>query len=205
MKKQSPILFSTEMVQAILDGRKDVTRRIMTPQPGVGDCTQRVTLNSAGLWEAEATDQQWKCKYGQVGDILWVKESHCFLVDTDGYTHWDEYLYKADNADVIARDANGHRLYRKDGTEASPWRSPRFMPKDAARIWLEITDLRVERVQDITEEQAKKEGAQRHTFQRTGFRTWFRFIWQKINGPESWESNPWVWVIAFKQIENPNE
>lgn len=147
------------------------------------------------------------CPHGKPGDVLWVREAFCPSAPFSPFTGECSYKYKADG------DGNG-------------WSSPIYMPKAAARLWLEITDVRVERVQDITEEQAILEGVAINTTKgdfngSDGPPEWWNYmagpedspclsaaesyatLWTKINGPDSWDANPWVWVIEFKRIEKP--
>ena len=179
-----PILFSTPMVQAILDGRKTQTRRVIKPQP-----LDVVTYADQRVWYPEVI----KCPY-EVGDVLWVRET---------FTNSEEYpfiFYKADADDVSIK-----------------WKPSIFMPKSACRLFLQVKSVRVERLQDITEEDAIAEGIER--IKKDGmlsFRSYavkhdacvypyvsFQTLWHKINGPTSWVKNPWVWVIEFEKIEKP--
>jgi hypothetical protein len=148
------------------------------------------------------------CPYGWVGDVLWVRETWAMSYDTEDHPElpgcpqeiWDTgYVYKAD----------GKPFYMID-----KWKSPRFMPKAASRIKLEITDIRVEKLCDITEEDAMAEGSERGIY-RTGpkytqfhlelnhhasYKDGYKFIWETINGKDSWGKNPWVWVLSFKKV-----
>ncbi|MDO8997221.1 MAG: hypothetical protein Q7U77_11390 [Sediminibacterium sp.] len=183
--KYIPILFSTAMVQAIIEGRKSMTRRVVKPQPSE---TGVSAFN-------DGEHPQMKCPYGQVGDILWVRESfisgyECdegsFNTDEDG-----EYIpvlkYKADRESFDWYDGNSDFPCEK-----IPWKPSIHMPKSACRIFLKITNVRVERLQDISEEDAIAEGIAS-----------FKSLWQSINGEKSWDDNPWVWVIEFERIEKP--
>ena len=189
--KERPILFTAQMVQAILDGRKTMTRRIIKPQPdddGLWDDDKFPRSIDSRLknWNgqtAEGLSREWKCPYGKPGDRLWVKETwrpkrHSFLT---GYP----YEYKT--------------TAKEDGVPLDePWNSSLFMPKGAARIWLEIISIKVERLQDITDFDAQKEGYGFETdFHATD---WFLQIWEGIHGVGSWDINPFVWVIEFKVI-----
>jgi len=170
--KERPILFSTAMVQAILDGRKTMTRRAVK-------CKLHECFNGF----ANTPKEVFNCPYGQPGDILWVREK--FTPDRGGY------FYAADN----------HL------TQILNWKPSIHMPKAAARIWLQVEAVRVERLQDITEADAEGEGAKtvfcQYVNDTQGYHSYvegFRKIWQSINGPESWEQNPWVWVVSFKVL-----
>lgn len=193
MVKERPILFSTPMVQAILSGRKLQTRRIVkdymlqnNEDPEIEEFLKVTVLN---------------CPYGKVGDLLWVRETimnHKWI---------GEFHYKADKDNSFIKEMKG-------------WFIPSIhMPKEAARIWLEITDIKVERLKDISEEDAIAEGVERIA---DGFKNYAKIpklistlqcfdkayysylsLWESINGFESSELNPWVWVITFKRVAKP--
>lgn len=197
--KERPILFSAPMVRAILEGRKTQTRRVMKPQPFWGE---RQGLQSAGWcfsspkvallsWPGDKLTEALKshCPYGQRGDRLWVRET--FLVD--------------DNRRIpkTATRKNFEVDY-KATSEDSPhwrWRPSIHMPRWASRITLEITGIRVERLQDISEADAHAEGVtiRSVTHYDGQAKDYFFALWEKINGLESWAANPWVWVIEFKK------
>lgn len=205
--KERPILFKGEMVRAILENRKTQTRRLVKPQPlggqriveGVAGIT--IGMNPAydgGVWYA--TDcihpgTKVKCKFGQVGDRLWVKETFLYRAQKTAA------LYKAD---LEGTEAAGV------GAMYGGWKPSIFMKRPFSRITLEITGIRVERLQDITEEDAKAEGTDPIAFEppfdepikASKYRAGYINIWESINGPDSWDANPWVWVINFKRIDN---
>lgn len=217
-KKETPILFSTPMVQAILEGRKTMTRRIVNPQPekmnGLNTFTPideflsdlKVQAKS-GLKEihTKGAGNGYSfplCPYGKVGDVLWVRET--FLKNGDFMTRGNvAYWYKA-SIELIPFKTFGWK-----------WKPSIHMPKSAARVWLEITNIRVERLQDISEEDAIAEGINGAEgrmgyvdYLKNGQATFhpitsFQTLWQSINGEQSWNDNPWVWVLEFKQIEKP--
>lgn len=199
-----PILFSTQMVQSILEGRKTMTRRIIKPQPKLIESSGRwyweKALDVNGSPLVDASRNWWEyygtSPYGKVGEVLWVRET---WVHTGAY-----FIYKAGNkwSDEWLNDD-----YVPTG-EKIKWKPSIFMPKEACRIFLEITDIRVERLQEISEEDAIKEGISkcRPTNSKKGmYHTapigLFKELWQSINGKESWDSNPFVWVIEFKRID----
>jgi hypothetical protein len=193
--KERPILFSTPMVQAILEGRKTMTRRVVK---GLPKGTHEVWFDG-GEWIVEnELGQCWvngklKCPYGQRGDRLWVRETYLANTENDSRP----YTYKADWHDSILNHPKNKGI----------WLSPLFMPKAAARLWLEITNIRVERLRDISEEDAQKEGVTMSGCQINSadgsylFSYLFFALWSKINGEESLKQNPWVWVIEFRRIE----
>lgn len=200
--KERPILFSTEMVQAIMDNRKTMTRRIVKPQPEApraiyndDECIAIMGTKEAGAdgllrfnWRCEryfptiyqdSSVYTHKCPYGQVGDVLWVREK---WKKNDTPIGWPYHYYAAN--DTFANPDN------------EKWKPSIFMPREACRIRLQITDIRAERLQDITEEDAKAEGYASDGDESA--RIWFSMLWDKINGPDSWDANPYVWVISFK-------
>ncbi|HFQ7428304.1 TPA: hypothetical protein ACHSVW_005957 [Pseudomonas aeruginosa] len=200
--KERPILFSGPMVRAILEGRKTVTRRVMKPQPDflgsmVDPNTPFKTLD-AGL-HARIT-----CPYGKPGDRLWVRESFAECYDY------------CDHPEMPGAPTEHFHLgwhYRADGEPKreeldgflSHWKPSIHMPRWASRILLEITAVRVERLQDITEDQAIAEGIDTHPmgFYGNGCITAggaFLELWESINGDGRWAANPWVWVVEFKRV-----
>lgn len=173
--KERPILFKGEMVRAILEGSKTQTRRIIKDQPATEDfpCV-----------DIDPVSGKYKSPYGKHGDRLWVRETWqsaaamnvCHKAD-------DYYIYRATDPDW-------------EQSKGWKWKHSIFMPKDACRLWLEITDLRVERLQDITEEDAKAEGAMRGIIidnemlsepccpedeEQASYREGFAWLWDTIN------------------------
>lgn len=160
--KERPILFSDEMVRAILEGRKTQTRRVVKQQDVLD------SRNEVGVWDGPGEVGEWevsRCPYGTVGDRLWVRETWCAAVDpltsrliwsADGNTY--KVLYRADGQEVWKDDGDGFAERRKDGSLASPWKPSIHMSRWASRITLEITGVRVQRLQDINEEDARAEG-----------------------------------------------
>lgn len=214
MSKEHPILFSGEMVRAILDGRKTQTRRVIkkitresVPGPELVDCItdwdggpSRLDMMTTG------TDL---CPYGRVGDLLWVRETWSPL-DKDHWIERDrECAYKAS---TTGRGEEIRQEYIALGRNYK-WRSPIHMPKWAARIWLEITGLRSERLQEITGEDAIQEGwpREKELFPNVNTESkalsWFGRLWDSLNAKRGygWDTNPWVWVIEFKRIEKPKQ
>jgi hypothetical protein len=218
--KEKPILFSGPMVRAILDGRKTMTRRVVKPQPP-HSCTYTINgANSHALCfgpigecvppTAKSADHRLPCPYGQPGDRLWIKESYCCKADENEQILEDEFWYRStdEGEGIVALNEDGGIKENKDGTEASPWISSRFMPRKASRITLEVTGVRVERLKEITEEDAKAEGVDGPSENplcvgdcRTHY-SHFRELWDSINAKRGfgWDSNPLVWVIEFKMM-----
>jgi len=215
MKKTKPIIFSGPMVRAILDGIKTQTRRVIKPQPKYW---QRGFLKGEDKpcalywWEKNGTPARGMelreiteyCPHGQPGDILWVRETwyECFDgldgCDFDGYVADGEKPCGPCRATAFEAMSIGYRSKRPSI----------FMPRWAARLFLRITDVRVERVQDITEEDARAEGVEKMHIDDLG-QTWkthrrgFESLWDTINAKRgySWDTNPWVWVITFERIQ----
>ncbi|WP_432734815.1 hypothetical protein [Ralstonia solanacearum] len=219
--KERPILFSGAMVRAILDGRKTQTRRIMKNQPPADTFRMDTFHHPKGqhyFWAYKEAfsgcelHPGWEpicCPYGQPCDLLWVRES---FWGCDAPGHGDQPCVVYDD------EWHGKDYYP---TEIRPWarkfgRIPSIhMPRDCSRITLEITSVRVERLQDCSEEDARAEGCEAigATYRRDTngnvrsleslggpYRDGYRVLWEQINGPGSWEANPWVWVVEFKRI-----
>lgn len=173
--KERPILFKAEMVKAILEGRKTMTRRVMKTQP---HCQEEV---QAGFF---------KSPYGQPGDRLWVRESFGYHADEEKYVERPFILYQAD------RQALPH---------VNKWRPSIHMPRWASRILLEITEVRVQLLQHISETEAWKEGVMANGTSRHAHegQDLFRELWNSINAARGigWDMNPWVWVVSFRRVE----
>lgn len=206
--KERPILFSAPMVRAILDGTKTQTRRVVKPQPTYDG-------KFAGGWKVvgkhghEAATcgplVSGLCPYGHPDDRLWVRETWAYHVQAMG----------------SATDRDGPWVYAADGNFAlqsrlcDRWRPSIHMPRVVSRITLEVTGVRVERLQDISEADAAAEGIERSYDQWRDYLTdqavnypssatpidSYRTLWEQINGPESWDANPFVWVVEFKRLE----
>lgn len=232
-----PILFSAPMVRALLAGTKTQTRRVVKPQlngtaegytPKVYWPARDTHMTSAltdpayvqcekpGDYDGQiCCGPRVRCPNGQPGDRLWVRES--FWLDRDGVA------YKADQQGGSPwLEAGAHKAMRV-GANGTPyvanwgWRPSIHMPRWASRITLEVTGVRVERLQDISEADAMAEGVDMNQYidmpyspsmphvtvtmkPRTG-REAYAALWEQINGPESWATNPWVWVVEFRRLE----
>jgi hypothetical protein len=219
--KELGILFSAPMVRALLDGSKAQTRRALRVQPldvlpMNGDLTGREWV---GLMtrEPKPEGQVFRCKFGQSGDRLWVRET--FFAYGRWETRYSEkkqrdewhfidmtaecdraYQYAASNPDVPLATGRG---------PMPGWytRPAIHMPRAASRILLEITGVRVERLQDISEADAAAEGWSRRPevsddpqVHADAARDWYMDLWEQINGTGSWAANPWVWVVEFKRV-----
>ena len=200
-----PIIMSTEDVQGILDGRKTMARTPIKPQP---EFAQVHVWDGKVLYEGENRTWCWKqrvspdCWNGidwleqfapyRPGDVLYVRET--WKVDASDYDK-DGYVYKADGS--IEKYPNNLLL----------WRSPISMPREAARLFLRVKDVRVERVQDISPEDCESEGYFEAEPVEPRPRSWFSAVWDARNAKRGygWGSNPWVWVIAFECVEKGAE
>ncbi|MEY0595182.1 hypothetical protein AB7309_18115 [Providencia manganoxydans] len=208
--KERGIIFNTEMVRAIINGRKTQTRRIVKHQRHP---SQEIKLCDDGFFHwsmigAEKPLSAINYEYGRVGDRLWVRET------------WQGPLVDSEKAYDLFKDPAPYQkvencVYKADGGHAPEyidfddnfrqgWRPSIHMPRWASRITLEITDVRVERLQEASDDDFKAEG---YPLERelTGGSTdafcWFRNLWDSISKPEcNFESNPWVWVIEFKRV-----
>ena len=230
-----PISFSSPMVRAILDGRKTQTRRIVTPQPIQYKWGSLMFERRDGRelreWPTDKVRIIEDCRFGKVGDRLWVRES--WAQDSeDGALFYRADIGDGGDADdwernrvaglgrwraVLSsrhwrwRDADDWERNRLEGAPNYRWRASMFMPRWASRILLEVTDVRLERVKDITGMDAKCEGAPvpddavANGTHLAWARGWFRLIWGEINGTDSWDANPWVWVIEFKRVHSGGE
>ena len=203
--KERPILFSGPMVRAIIEGRKTQTRRVIKPKHEFfvddgHDGINRVYYPCYVTGEPEP--QEILCPYGSVGERLWVRETWAVVpkVSDDGPKH----KAKGDGTGATWRaDWNGN-------PSGFPWKPSIHMPRWASRITLEVTGVRVERLNDISEADAYSEGVtipSHYKFASNGrpndrneARVTFETLWESINGPESWPLNPWVWVVEFKRI-----
>lgn len=201
--KERGILFSAPMVLALLDGRKTQTRRLVNPKMYLvvdGDETTGRIVEQSDPQFGKCAEEYAPCPYGQPGDRLWVRETWCHLPWSAGaekQSPKDEYV--------------GIR-YRAtwDRSHHLPWIPAIHMFRWASRITLEITDVRVQRVQDISEEDALAEGCDgdcgvgnmRVWAEMGRCRYHFAGLWDDINGKRApWSDNPWVWCISFKRVK----
>lgn len=213
--KERPIIFNDEMVRAILDGRKTQTRRIVNGVPSSHDFHGWVLSSARAKDEGKAC---WaigkspllnkpirvRCPFGAIGDRLWVREAYqgplfdyeqmeAYLEDNSKFEKQEYCEYRADGG-------SRPEYYDGDDNLRHGWRPSIHMPRWASRITLEITDVRVERLKSISEADARAEGvvAASGPFEA---QLAFYELWRSIYGWESWDSNPWVWVIAFKRVD----
>lgn len=219
-----PILFSTPMVRAILKGRKTQTRRII-----------KTVLDNRGLrfcngyedWHGNSI----KCPYGAIGDVLWVREEHylwgCWedVPDIKTPTGKQKRRFVDKARRVLFPNTFGNNVQADRNDIGWHMRLARFMPRKYTRLFLQVTDIRVERLQDISEEDCVSEGIEYadsyyprppdghlpplpwKNYQTDGECLLpidsYSSLWKEINGEESWHANPWVWAITFKRIDKP--
>ncbi|MDI2666494.1 morphogenetic protein [Klebsiella pneumoniae] len=204
------MIFNAEMVRALLSGRKTQTRRIIKPQP---EATLSGSLSGKwlsrplnGLLLPKIEDIAIHCPFGVVGDRIWVRET--FQGPLFDYDIMDSYckdptpfekpefcVYKADGVPAP-------EFYDADDELHCCWRPSIHMPRWASRILLEITNVRVERLKSISDGDAIREGCSTADMKSGDcVADVFARLWASIYGDESWNSNPWVWVIDFKRIE----
>ena len=208
-----PILFNTEMVRAILDGRKTCTRRVIKPQPDekhtypfgfVTDSTEKKEVGCFGFAANEygGSIQYVKPPYRYApGDILYVRET--WKKAPKGYYYYEDWQ-------------------RNDIADVTKWKPSIYMPKEAARIWLKVTDVRVERLQEITDNECIKEGIYPSNCRDCNdifgcdvcpdegydevdkfVEVWNSTIKKSDLNRYGWDANPWVWVISFERCEKP--
>lgn len=178
---EKPILFSGEMVRAIIAGQKTQTRRIIKNQDFfgcfTGDCPHEKQI------ECDAAIKEWaecNCPYGGTGNKIWVKETYAapWGIDYKFPNGESGILYRADNP----------KKFPDDGT----WKPSIFCTRKASRITLEIVSVRVEKLDDISDCDVLSEGVES--------REQYIKLWNKINGNNAWLKNPWIWVLGFRQV-----
>ena len=212
-----PILFNTEMVRAILDGRKSCTRRIIKPQPqsrlcytfAGGDCgtwgypskTAHESWGDEYRLPEDITDEELKRRWNlpyHTDDVLYVRETWCLRYDGE------KYFYKADKN--TPREEK--RLIDYNNTS---WHPSIHMPKEAARIWLRVTNVRIEQLQEITADGIRNEGLSSAAVHcgdmeialKEWENLWNSTIKKSDLDRHGWDANPWVWVIEFERCEKP--
>ncbi len=231
--KEIPILFNGEMVRAILEGRKTQTRRPMNPQPVQyidelhgGDFRGRAPYNCfcnetghlLGVGYQDDNEQFYKCPFGCIGDRLWVRETFCVgYKDEDG--DMSCLVPTGESEQIANRMVKYKASHEMPKHSAFKWTPSIHMPRWASRITLEVTDIRVQRVQEISDEDTAAEGITRiarNVYEHGRLDGYgvegcdpaeacttrvnaFRKLWKSIYN--TWDANPWVWVATFKKVE----
>ena len=230
--KERGMIFNAEIVRAILDGRKTQMRLIMKPQPK--DCprgghwwpsdkhrtmlhVEEALQNSEGIWAGIVGDA---CPFGDVGDRIWVREAFQGpLVSEELLEEYRAYPEKFENPEYCEYAADGGprpEYCDLDDNLRHGWRPSIHMPRWASRITLEITGVRLERLQNISDEDVDAEGfagdyptsalpalfpGEPSDWSHLSMQDCYGVLWQSIYGEESWQANPWVWVITFQRVE----
>ena len=210
--KDRPILFSAPMVRAILAGTKTQTRRAVN---STGMYAIDASIHGEEVARRELAALATRCPYGQSGDQLWVREAFQPLFADGVENHW-ETDWKTGKGYAISYPATDgiHEYLDADDNLTDACKPSIHMPRWASRILLEITAVRVERLQDISEADARAEGVTDGGCLNCGepepcacaqpapdARDSFCRLWQTINGPGSWADNPWVWIVEFKRVQ----
>lgn len=196
--KELPILFSGPMVRALLEGRKTQTRRVLRPQPheDLANTVHYDRATGGAMWSSIRGDHGVACPYGKPGDRLWVRETWMFS-PVGKFALVDMPIPKS-------LPENWTVLYQSTGDNVIKplkWKPGIHMPRWASRITLEVVSVRVEQLQDISEEDAIAEGVAMpigHCCYSA--RESYHTLWESINGPGSWEANPWLWCVEFRQL-----
>lgn len=200
MKPARPIIFSGPMVRAILAGEKTQTRRVVKPQPLACESVQYDPVTGSAVYESDEDARIIDCPYGSPGIRLWVRE--CLRFDPDFGWRYDAGPKAYPMGNTLA-DIHG-QLDRIDFSYSRTVCPSIHMPRVASRILLEITAVRVERLQNISFEDANAEGTPYSldpSMRPVGTREeQYRALWESINGKGAWALNPWVWVISFRRV-----
>jgi len=203
--KARPILFNTDMVQAILAGQKTQTRRAINPQPELESVFLGGRHQESWVWNMTAGPDGWllhnMCPFGQPGDLLYVREAWqgplLPMEKAEEYWHHGDEKYESPEYCEYAADGGPRPEYIDcDENLRHGWRPSIHMPRWASRLTLEITDVRVERLQDIDRGDCMAEGCPFPNMAVNDPIGWFSGLWGSIYS--NWDANPWVWVVEFK-------
>lgn len=208
MAKERPIILKAHEVRGILDGRQTQMRRIVTSK-WLNIVEEVLRVN--GQWVWDTIDYELTTPFGKVGDRLWVREAFGLISYDQGDDCKTDIVYR--EAPWFLESDGKTRADEKIGNwdlDGGRWRPAQHMQRHESRILMEIVSVRVERLQDISEDDAKAEGCQDYLekfgIPRTGSITWyaryaFIILWKSIYGENSWLDNPWVWVLEFKRVD----
>jgi len=222
MTVERPILFSAPMVRALLDGSKTQTRRVMNPQPEPipPDVQRMKPYDDSGYWWSCAKAQQMVSMhdahclspYGFERDRLWVRETWMQLYDS-GNGGLTCLVPSGEASQIALRRAKYRATDKPPENFAAKWKPSIFMPRWASRITLEVAEVRCQRLQDISEEDAKAEGVEiANGHPELGaiigagpsYREGFAQLWREINGKRpgcAWSDNPWLWCVSFRRLK----
>ncbi len=205
---EKPILFSALMVRALLQNRKTQTRRVVKGWPNAGTNEWQLLGFHGGVAAFRSSGERLELKCPvTVGTRLWVRETWCQRMEDGRFLYEGEtplLWYAATTPGVVAGDDDGGIRYRKDGSEASPWKPSIHMARWASRITLEVVDVRLQRVQEITAEECIAEGLPADMpMSPDMWRESFAGLWDAINAKRGfgWHANPWVWAYTFKVVK----
>lgn len=209
-----PIIFSAPMIRALLDGQKTQTRRIVKPQPTTSFWEPYSCPDGRWNWVMKNTGMgsgdPFRCRFGQPGDLLWVREVWALCGSLANVRPKDfEFPH------IVLRDGLRYQS-DDDGYDGTVqyWRPSIHMPRWASRLTLRLTDVRIERLQEISEADAQAEGITGPHY--VGYQAYFlpgdskpryscataafECLWESLHGPDSWATNPWVWALTFELI-----
>lgn len=197
--KSRPILFNAPMVRAVLEGSKTQTRRVLKSQ-ALEWISTPVGFDPQFIADAENR----LSPYGQIGDQLWVRETFCEVPMTDLANCKTSIFIEFAAGKKYLKQGKPPAIWDSYKPEGVKWKPSIFMPRAASRITLEITGVRVERLQDISEVDALAEGVEPLSDPGAVFapaKSAYCDLWESINGAGSWGLNPWVWVLEFKRLK----
>jgi hypothetical protein len=219
--KARPILMRPRSVENLLAGRKTQTRRIVKPQPSAAAVDAGVIasgtksngawwwLDSKDLMDASTVDEEFRCPYGVPGDLLWVREPHAYVEVQERTSAFrgepPAWVFGLEYSDGTERHAmleqpTKPRQTRERGEQG--WRPARWMRREFSRLTLRLTDVRVERLNEISDHDCVAEGVGLNDLRLPGDTVLvaYRRIWEAMHGQFSWGDNPWVWALTFEVL-----